>query len=71
MGAAVRYVDYGSVDAADLDVDGLRYNLRGFFNLTPELVVGLDLRFARLKADNADSVDLDEDDIRLAARWYF
>lgn len=70
----VRYVDYGSLDAGenlDGDIDGMRYSLRGLFNMTPNSAILLDLRFADLEIENDDSMDLDEQEIRLGYRWYY
>ncbi|MBZ2188431.1 hypothetical protein K8B33_04950 [Alcanivorax sp. JB21] len=67
---SVAMVDYGSLDTGGgkLDVDGLRYGVRGLFHVTTTLALGLGFHFERLDAD-ADDLDIDE--IRLGVRWHY
>ncbi|MBZ2188432.1 hypothetical protein K8B33_04955 [Alcanivorax sp. JB21] len=68
---AIGFVDYGSFDFGGgnkVDLDGLRYAVRGLYHATPQFAVALDFRFERL---DADGDDLDTDEIRLGVRWSF
>ena len=74
LATGLRYVDYGSIDmlaATSADIDGIRFNLGGYFHATRSLSFGLEYHLADLEADVSGSPDLDEQDIRLIARWNF
>ena len=70
VNASVSHVDYGK--NGGLEVDALRYQVRGLFHATENLSFSLDFRFEELEADlGGGSDDLDFDQIRLGARWNF
>lgn len=76
VAAGVRHVNYGKHDLSasqTFDLDGVRYNLRFLFDITEQAAVAMDYRAGDLEADPEDdpAFDVDENEIRLGARWYY
>lgn len=70
INASASHVDYGK--NVGVEIDALRYQVRGLFHATENLSFALDFRFEELEIDfGGGTDDLDFDQIRLGARWNF
>ena len=70
INASASHVDYGK--NVGIELESLRYQLRGLYHATENLSFALDFRFEELEIDfGSGADDLDYDQIRLGARWNF